>query len=278
MAAAHPRIVVVDAPGTNISAGRNAGIRASRHAVVACTDAGCVPVDGWLDALRAPFAEDDPPILVAGTCRVLADTPLGCAQALACYPDPDEIRATHTVFTGLRSPFGLVFDPTLPFARSLAFQRDAALEIGGFPEHLGWVEDGIFGRRMSQLGRCVVSVDAEVAWAQRTALRATARMYYQYGIGVAQSGDKQLRRRDALRLAAYTLGPILAIRGGRKTRIAALCGIGSYYSLPVSRALRHRADPGAASLIPLAMCVKDLSKVLGGYGGVLRRDRAGGNG
>ena len=268
------RIHVVDAPGTNIAAGRNAGIRASGNAVVACTDAGCAPVAGWLDALRAPFAETDPPVLVAGTCQIASTGPLSRAQAVACYPDPAEIRRPTLFSRTYGRLFGLVFDPTLPFARSLAFQRDPALAIGGFPEHLGWVEDGVFGREMARLGRCVASVEAEVEWEQRATLRSTARMYYQYGVGVAQSSEAQLRRRDALRLAAYALGPAVALAGGRKARAAVACGLGSYYSLPLWRATRRRVGLRATCLIPVAMGVKDVSKIAGTYIGGRRHANA----
>src|SRR4051794_24489071 len=39
---------VIQAPGTNISEGRNIGVRAARHERIACTDAGCRPGEGWL--------------------------------------------------------------------------------------------------------------------------------------------------------------------------------------------------------------------------------------
>src|SRR4051794_1430142 len=39
---------VVSLPGASIGAARNAGVRAAAHSWVACTDATCVPVPGWL--------------------------------------------------------------------------------------------------------------------------------------------------------------------------------------------------------------------------------------
>ena len=38
---------LIDAPGANISAGRNIGIEAATTEWIACTDAGCRPVEGW---------------------------------------------------------------------------------------------------------------------------------------------------------------------------------------------------------------------------------------
>jgi Glycosyl transferase family 2 len=65
-----PRVLVHSAPGCNISAGRNLGIRVARNASIVCTDAGCEPGAGWLDALRAPFAEDPAPGLVGSAARI----------------------------------------------------------------------------------------------------------------------------------------------------------------------------------------------------------------
>src|SRR5688572_2226489 len=48
---------VLNRPGTNIPAARNAGVKEARCEVIALTDAGCTPGPGWLDAFRAAFAE-----------------------------------------------------------------------------------------------------------------------------------------------------------------------------------------------------------------------------
>jgi len=50
----HPRLRVVDGPG-GIAGNRNAAIRAASGEVIACTDAGCLPDPGWLEALVRPF-------------------------------------------------------------------------------------------------------------------------------------------------------------------------------------------------------------------------------
>jgi GT2 family glycosyltransferase len=256
-----PRLKVTSAPGTNISAGRNVGIRAARHALIACTDAGCRPAPDWLEGLRRPFAEPDPPGLVAGTCHVRARSPLEEAQAVACYPDPHESRRPSLLSSAYTRLFGTGFSPELPAARSLAFTRDAWLSAGGFPERLGWVEDGIFGRDVAAHHRCVLQLDAEVAWDQRSSVRSTAKMYNRYGQGAAKSGDLRLQARDAARAAAYCAAPLaLLSRPGRR---AAATGALVYYSLPAWRGVRRRVSPLALAAIPLAMAIKDLGKVSG---------------
>src|SRR6185312_16801133 len=49
-------LTVLDLPGANISAGRNAGVRAATYERIACTDAGCRPVVGWVQALHDALA------------------------------------------------------------------------------------------------------------------------------------------------------------------------------------------------------------------------------
>src|SRR5262245_36834508 len=67
------RVTVVELPGANISAGRNEGVRRAAHARIACTDAGCRPVSGWLGALAD--ALDGGAEFAAGVYRVDARTP-----------------------------------------------------------------------------------------------------------------------------------------------------------------------------------------------------------
>jgi hypothetical protein len=114
-------------------------------------------------------------------------------------------------------------------------------------------------------------VDAAVEWDQRSSLRSTARMYHRYGLGVAKSGDLRLQARDAARLAAYGVGPLLLLR--RRSRRAAMTGALLYYSLPAWRGMRRGASPLAFAQIPLAMATKDLGKVTGALTFHLRRAR-----
>src|SRR6476620_10507650 len=52
-------VKVLVAPGANISAARNAGIRAAVNGWIATTDAGCRPVPGWLEAIDAARTSAD---------------------------------------------------------------------------------------------------------------------------------------------------------------------------------------------------------------------------
>jgi glycosyltransferase involved in cell wall biosynthesis len=294
-----PRVRVHSAPGSNIAAGRNLAVRAARHDLIACTDAGCRVAPRWLERLTEPFSasaeagfqesdrmmstgagmtepdraaltgtgvsESDrrAPGLAAGVPHVLARGALQRAQSLACYADPNEASNPTPLVRAYGRLFGGVFDPSLPFARSLAFTRQAWRDAGGFPERLRWVEDGVFGRAVAAHHRCVVAEQADVYWEQRRSVGATFKMYYQYGIGAAESGDRQLQGRDGLRLAAYLLvAPLLATRDRRAIAIV-LAGGAAYYSLPLLRIVRYRAGVRTALCIPPALAIKDLGKIAG---------------
>jgi glycosyltransferase involved in cell wall biosynthesis len=268
-----PRVRVISAPGSNISEGRNIGVRAARHDVIACTDAGCEPSDAWLEALRAPFAEEPRPGLVASVPTVSARTALEEAQSAACYPDPHEVRHPSLFVRLYGRAFGLVFNPQLPFARSLAFTRGAWTAAGGFPEHLGWQEDGNFGRAVSRHATCVVTVDAGMTWHQRGSLRSTYLMYRRYGFSGAQSGDATLMRRDLFRAAAYVGVPLAFIAAPRRVLPLAAVAVAAYTSLPLRRLQRRHGSALAAALVPMAMMVKDVAKVHGAAEGYLAARR-----
>jgi GT2 family glycosyltransferase len=259
LAVERDEVIVVTAPGTNISAGRNAGVARARNPVVAFSDAGCALAPGWLEGLRAPFAEADPVGLVAGVPRVAARTALERAQAVACYPDPEELVRRGKLARVYTAVLGLGFAPETPFARSLAVRREVFLDVGGFPAELPWVEDGVFGLRVAEGHRCAATRHAEVSWVQRPDLRATLRMYRNYGYGAAHGGRPVFWTRDIARAVAY-VGAAAGLAAGLRGPV--LAAGAAYVSLPVARALR-RHDAAAAALVPAAMLTKDLGKLHG---------------
>lgn len=263
------RVLALSLPGCTISGGRNHGIRIARHDVIVCTDAGCAPQRGWLDALRSGFAETPPPALVAGVPRITARTALQRAQASACHPDPGDLRHPSLLVRLYAKLFGTGFDPSLPFARSLAFTRAAWQRAGGFPETLITTEDGVFGRAVSHHGTCLASLDAEVTWDQRPSLRETYRMYRRYGEGAAQSGDRTLRARDAVRALAYPTALLMLARAPRRAAPFLTGAAAMYLSLPLRRLSRRGSLMPAALLLPVAMVTKDVGKVHGAVRGTV---------
>jgi Glycosyl transferase family 2 len=261
-----PRIRLIRAPETNISTGRNIAIARAAHGVIACTDAGCAPGPGWLEALRAPFAEPDSvrPSLVAGVYRVRAKSPMERAQAVACHPDPDDARRPTALARAYGRWLGRVSTPSMPLGRSMAVTVEAWQAVGGFPEALYAAEDVTFGRAIAESGRrCVLSVDAEVGWLPRPSLRATGKMYFSYGFWDGRSGDPGLVGHDLVRALTYLVAPYLLSRGRRATRVAVVAAAAVYLSLPAARALRQPARIAVLMRVPVALGLMDLAKALG---------------
>jgi len=267
-----PRIRVVEGPGKGISAARNAGVRAARRGVVACTDAGCQPVPHWLDALRGNFSETNPADLVVGVYRVPARGPLQQAFAMSAFPDVAEARRATPLVRLYSRFFGRAFSSRRLDTRSMAVTVDAWRRAGGFNERLHAAEDAVFGHAvLAAGGRSVLALDAEVLWEQAPTIQATARMYFRYGLWAARGGDWPLVRRDLARALAYVLAPLAVVRGGAHGASVVAAGGGAYLSLPLSRALRHRIEARAVCALPLALAIKDLAKAVGCLRGLLDR-------
>ncbi|HEV7187923.1 MAG TPA: glycosyltransferase [Blastococcus sp.] len=267
----HEAVRVEVVPGAGISAGRNHGIGVAANEVIVCTDAGCVPAPGFVEAFRRAFATADPPALVSGLYTVHARNAMERAQALACYPQPSEVRGPTRFTRAYTKVFGTGFDPRFAVGRCVAFTREAWKAVGGFPEHLATGEDVSFGLAVARVGRCEAAPDAVTEWVQRNGLAATWRMYRAYGRASTDGGNRALLVRDAARGLAYLAAPLLA--GSRTGRRVVAVGAAAYLSLPVARAVRSRATPAAVALLPVALATKDLGKLAGAVQGFWRARR-----
>jgi len=265
LASHDPRVRLVVRPGAGISEGRNTGVRAARHDVIACTDGGCEPAPEWLAALRAGAAERGAGQLMTGVYRATSapGRPDQEAMAVVGYPDPAEARRPTPLVRAYGALLGRVYDASLPTGRSMAFRREAWAAAGGFPEHLRTGEDVLFGRAITRTGRRAdLCVDALVTWQQRGDLRSTLRMYRSYGHGGGRSGSPLLVGRDLARALAYVVGPLLVWRAPSSRGLVA-GGLAAYLSLPLLRALR-REDPAlVVALVPVAAALRDCAKAWG---------------
>ncbi|MDQ2849428.1 MAG: glycosyltransferase [Actinomycetota bacterium] len=260
---ADPRIKVIRCPGAGISRGRNVGIEAARHPLIACTDAGCEPHPGWLDAFRAAASARPDAALFTGTYQVLAHTSVQRAVSACGYPQVDELAHPGVLVRGYGRLLGRSFDATMPTGRSMAFTTDAWRAAGGFPEHLQTGEDVTFGRAVARSFPAVLVRDACVLWEQRASLRGTLWMYYRYGQGSGHSRDAWLLGRDAARVVAYLVGAVSIARGRPAARLAVLGGAAVYLSLPVQRARRAPGAGRVIALVPFMAGLRDGAKAAG---------------
>jgi GT2 family glycosyltransferase len=269
------RLKVIEAPGCGISEGRNIGIRAATTDWIACTDAGCVPEDGWLMSLKAAGASGAGD-LITGTYRASYGQGHAWEIALAhvAYPNPEELRRRTPLVKAYSAAFGRAYDATLPTGRSVAFTTEVWRAAGGFPEDLPTAEDVMFGQNAVEHGaRAVLCADACVTWDQRPTLRSNAKMFYGYGHGDGLSGDRRLIGRDLLRAAVYAVGPAMLLSG--RTRPLALAGAAAYLSLPAVRATRGPRPLAATLMVPAMAAMRDLAKAAGCLTGLRDRRRVG---
>jgi len=255
---------VIERPGANISAGRNAALAAARGPIVAATDAGVRLDAGWLARLVAPLA--------------------GGQRFAAGFFASDPTSAFETALGATTLPEVSEVDPRrfLPSSRSVAFRRDDALSVGGYPEWLDYCEDLVFDLRLAALaGEPTFVADAVARFRPRPDLSAFVRQYYRYARG---DGKADLwRARHAVRYATYlALAPALAGLAARHHPVWSLAlfgGLAAMVRAPYRRLVRQWAPLGtrerlaALAWVPVVRVAGDLAKMAGYPAGVAWRMR-----
>ncbi|MDZ4769760.1 MAG: glycosyltransferase [Chloroflexota bacterium] len=272
-------LTVIEAPGANISTGRNRAIAAvsdpgGADPIIAATDAGVILVHDWLDELTQPFTRDPALEVCGGFFTADARTPFEVALGASTLPLIDEIDAATF----------------LPSSRSIAFRKSAWARVGGYPEWLDYCEDLIFDLRLKALARpFAFASEAIAAFRPRQTIGAFYRQYYRYARG---DGKADLwRARHAARYLTYLVAlPILiALAASVFTGLWGLLLVGGvlYLRAPYVRlltVLRRSAAAGhvrettltvllLVALVPLVRAVGDVAKMIGYPVGVVWRLR-----
>jgi glycosyltransferase involved in cell wall biosynthesis len=249
---------LIEAPGCNISAGRNRAIAAARGPLIAVTDAGVRLPDTWLAHLIRPLLDQPDLQVVGGFFRADPHTVFEAALGATVLPALEDIHP----------------QTFLPSSRSVAFRKTAWEQVGGYPEWLDYCEDLIFDLRLRQMtGPLAFAPDAVVDFRPRGSLRAFWTQYYRYARG---DGKADLwRRRHAIRYGTYLGGALLALAGLRlhpALWLLFLPGAAAYLRGPsrrlpgVLRRLERRAPLDglrAALLLPVIRIVGDAAKMAG---------------
>jgi glycosyltransferase involved in cell wall biosynthesis len=166
-----PHLKVVIEPGTNISEGRNRGVRDAMYDVLAVTDAGCRLDPQWLELLLAAFESDV----------------LWCAGDH--QPDPknefEDIAgkcSTEGYFVAGKKRFKAT-------ARNLVFRKHIWEEVGGFPEFLEISEDAYLIHKFIEKGYKFQYVpEAKVFWRPRSSYREIFTQFFRYAYWAARGG------------------------------------------------------------------------------------------
>ncbi len=134
-----------------IAEGRNLSINFAKNAVIALTDAGCVPKKDWLVNLTRAF-KDGSVGVVAGFYKMFANTPL---------------QAAVNIYHGI-PPERFDENSFLPSARSVAFRKKIWETVGGFNENLtaGGEDTEFFYKATRTKTKIVREKEALVDWVE----------------------------------------------------------------------------------------------------------------
>ena len=263
---------VIEAPGANISRGRNLAIDAAMGDLIVCADAGVRLDPGWVEAFWAA-AED---AAVGPGDRRLIGGVFG-----ADFTNAFELAMSATVLPLVEE---IAPERFLPSSRSVAFTRAGWEAAGRYPEWLDYCEDLVFDLRALRSGPFVFAPGAVVHFRPRSTLRAFWTQYYRYARG---DGKADLWfKRHLIRYATYLAGLPVLLAGalaapdyGIKTLCAAglAIGAGAYLRAPFRRLARLWGSFGLAgrlralALIPVIRVAGDIAKMAGYPAGVAWR-------
>jgi len=248
-------LTILEAPGANISRGRNVAIRAAGGEVIAVTDAGVWCEPDWLEKLLAPF-EQAAVNAVAGFFQSDPQTVFEIALGATTLPEAREINpATY-----------------LPSSRSVAFRRSVWEQTSGYPEWLDYCEDVIFDLNTRQhYGPFRFVPEARVHFRPRQHWRAFAKQYYLYARGDGKAN--LFPRIHLVRYFTYLVAaPLLIYAALTVSGWLWWVGLGAglvYIRTPLRRLwpkltpLSWRERLLALSYVPGLRVVGDLAKMIG---------------
>ena len=257
---------LIEAPGVNISQGRNLAISETSCEVIASTDAGVKLGPVWLESLLRAFneREGDSLLVACGFFVSRFDTAFELAMGATVIPDIEDV------------------DPAsfLPSSRSVAFSKEAWRIVGGYPEWLDYCEDLIFDMGLKEAGATFVwCPEALVYFRPRSDLRSFFKQYYRYARG---DGKANLwLRRHLIRYLSYGYA-ITSIAFGKKWKVLwplLLLGGAAHLYRPYRRLLPKLKDMPkedqfeALWWAPIIRATGDLAKMAGYPAGLVWRLR-----
>ncbi len=236
-------------PGCNISQGRNIGIAAATHDLIATTDGGCWPAPDWLEQLLAPLLADKQVGLVSG--RVI---PSAQDHLSACIGQ-----------CSLAFQMSIGGETFLPTARTLAFRRSVWAQVGSFLEMMAFGEDAKFVVDAAAIKAMRVANQAIIYWEPRQTYIQVLRQFYQYADGLGRAGlSRQFHLKTALQSGGMVAGLVSGLIGRQRWLGVVGLAIGVWYLWRKAQAGCF-AVPGWQTIyrVPLVLFVIHLGTMAG---------------
>jgi succinoglycan biosynthesis protein ExoA len=212
LAAADPRILVVDNPAARTPAALNLGIAAAQHGIIVRVDGHGELADGYIR--RAVELLDE-----TGAANVG-----GLMDAQGTTPFEEAVAVTYTTRLGLGgSAFHLAESPAAEAETVFlgVFRKDALLAVGGFDESMHRAQDWELNYRLRASGRKIwFSPDLRVTYRPRSTLRALVEQMYETG-----TWRRELVRRYPETATARYLAPPLTLLGVLAGSVGGLLGV-----------------------------------------------------
>jgi succinoglycan biosynthesis protein ExoA len=212
LAAADPRIRVVDNPAARTPAALNLGIAAAKHEIIVRVDGHGELTDGYIR--RAVELLDE-----TGAANVG-----GLMDAQGTTPFEEAVAVAYTTRLGLGgSAFHLAESPATEAETVFlgVFRKDALVAVGGFDESMHRAQDWELNYRLRTSGRKIwFSPELRVTYRPRSTLRALVKQMYETG-----RWRRELVRRHPETATVRYLAPPLTLLGVLAGSVVGLFGV-----------------------------------------------------
>jgi glycosyltransferase involved in cell wall biosynthesis len=277
LAAADPRVRVVDNPAARTPHALNLGVAAARHSIVVRVDGHGELTDGYIRRAVELLGE-------TGAANVG-----GVMDARGVTPFEQAVAAAYTTRLGLGGSAFHLAGSSAGEAETVflgVFRKEAVLAVGGFDESMHRAQDWELNYRLRRSGRRIwFSPDLRVTYRPRSTLREL--LAQMYGTG---KWRREVVRRHPETVNLRYLAPPLAVLGVAAGTILGLLGVitrsrllragvvapAGYVGLVLAGSLTAPpgTSPAARLRLPLVLAATHLSWGLGFLVGLRRRRHA----
>jgi glycosyltransferase involved in cell wall biosynthesis len=230
------RVKIYDAPGANISSGRNIAIKNAKSEFICVSDAGCRLSPDWIVEISKYFiggpaniaggSSSTSPARSADSISANNSAEKKCGEGSSAATDiaADIIAGGYNfpyIENFLQACLAVCVLPVkseisrskyMPSSRNISFAKSAWEKAGGYPQNMDFGEDMRFNFNLKALGyRIRFNPDALVYWNLRNSPSAIFRQFFRYAKGDAVG--RMYLHRHLIRFASVFLFAAFILAG-----------------------------------------------------------------